>query len=255
MLLQRFALFDDAEAGDAYLDQMPARVVRIRPESPREITAMEIPGRALRASGESERTLEPALDMMEAAIRASFEGSNITDTTIVDALAVSLFARPSGCIDSLRNCLGEVSDTVYSIGPVALDGIGVGDPVTLGDAPGERFIAFGVNHAAFGRATYSNVVVMNTNRLAGVVAFDSRQMPGSADTYLDAHPDRAELFAVTIMRDCGAEPHCIEVPRGFPGVDADEPISFMFRAYVQPGASVSPNPRELLPERVLHIIP
>jgi hypothetical protein len=125
----------------------------------------------------------------------------------------------------------------------------------LTDAPGERIVALGVNHAAFGRATYSNMVVMNSARLAGVAAMTSEQMRGSADALLPDDPDAEYLYAVSIMRDCGDEPYCVEVPTGFPGVDLDEALSFAFRAYVQPGASVSPAPRELIVERLLHVVP
>jgi hypothetical protein len=128
-----------------------------------------------------------------------------------------------------------------------------GPPTRLSADPNDFYIAFGVNHEAASKATYSNVVVANQARQAGVVSFTSRQMPGSAELYLPEHPDVAKLFAVQIARDCAARQFCVEVPVGFPGVDIDADLNFVFRAYLEPGRSVSSAPAELLTERVLHV--
>lgn len=254
MLLQRFALFSDAAAGAAHLDAIPAHVMRVTPSEPREVSAFPVPTRATRATGDSESQLTPALDALEAAVRARHAGSTFTSVPVISASVVSLVLRSEACLANYSNCLGEISDTVYSAGPASPTGM-TANTLFLTDAPGERIVALGVNHAAFGRATYSNMVVMNSARLAGVAAMTSEQMRGSADALLPDDPDAEYLYAVSIMRDCGDEPYCVEVPTGFPGVDLDEALSFAFRAYVQPGASVSPAPRELIVERVLHVEP
>lgn len=254
MLLQRFALFSDAAAGAAHLDAIPAHVMRVTPSEPREVSAFPVPTRATRATGDSEAELTPALDALEAAVRARYAGSTFTSVPIISASVVSLVLRSEACLANYSNCLGEISDTVYSAGPASPTGV-TSNTLFLTDAPGERIVALGVNHAAFGRATYSNMVVMNSARLAGVAAMTSEQMRGSAEALLPDDPDAEYLYAVSIMRDCGDEPYCVEVPTGFPGVDIDEALSFAFRAYVQPGASVSPAPRELIGERVLHLTP
>jgi hypothetical protein len=43
------------------------------------------------------------------------------------------------------------------------------------------------------------------------------------------------------------------VPTAFSGVGLDQDISCVFRAYLEPGRSVSAGPAELLTERVLHV--
>lgn len=255
LMLQRFALFEDPAAGEAFLDDMPAHVMRITPPEPAAISAFPIATRQPRATGMSEDGLTAALDALDAAIRADYAGQTLTDVTVLPAATIGVVLRPDYCIENLENCLGEVSDTVYSAGPINRGAMQFGDPVFLGNTPGERIVAFGVNHEAFGRATYSNAVVMNSGRLAGVAAFDSRQMPGSAEVFVPGSPDAHMLFAVSFMRDCGMESFCVEVPTGFPGVDYGEELSFVFRAYLQPGASVSPQATELLTERAIHIVP
>lgn len=256
MMLQRFALFDDETAGRAYLDDPQALVFRVTPGAAAAINQLPVPARAERVSGTSEIPLEAPLDVMESAILAAYDSaSSVTKINVIGASLVTAFLSPEDCIANLTNCLGEVSDTIYATGPLPPTVAPGGASLNLGDTPGERIIAFGANHVATGRATYSNVVVMNTGRLAGVASFTSDAMPGSAATWLPDDPDVDKLFAVSIMRDCGDEPYCVEVPTDFPGVGLDEPIGLIFRAYVQPGASVSAVPSELVVERMVHVVP
>jgi hypothetical protein len=206
----------------------------------------------VRGSGRDERSLEPALAALERAIRATHAAQTIDPVRLFSAATLANnMLNPSRCLAQLSNCMGEVHDTTYSGGPL---------PVARGGAPSrlsadahDFYVAFGVNHEAAGKATYSNVVVQNQARQAGVVAFTSRQMPGSAQVYLRDHPDAAKLFAVKIARNCSGQPFCIEVPVGFPGVDLDADLNFVFRAYLEPGRTVSSAPEELLTERVLHV--
>jgi hypothetical protein len=218
------------------------------------VTSFDIPTRAERATGDNEGVLTDALDALEAAVRAQHESSSLTDVRILSASAISILLRSEACLANTSNCLGEISDTVYSAGPISAAGTAA-DTLVLGNAPGERLVVMGVNHAAFGRATYSNMVVMNSRRLMGVAAMTHEEMRGSADAYLGDDPDAEYLYAVSVMRACGDEAYCVEVPTEFPGVALDEPLSLAFRAYVQPGASVSPAPRELVVERVVHVLP
>jgi hypothetical protein len=66
-------------------------------------------------------------------------------------------------------------------------------------------------------------------------------------------PGRGQAVRPKITRDCAEQPFCLEVPVGFRGVDIDADQSFVFRAYLEPGRSVSSAPEELLIERVLHV--
>lgn len=62
-----------------------------------------------------------------------------------------------------------------------------------------------------------------------------------------------ELIAIEVRRDCGGEPSCIELETGFPGVALDENLFFIFRAYLQPGSTVSAGHDEILTERVIKV--
>lgn len=172
---------------------------------------------------------------------------------IASAALVDTQLSPEACIASLTNCLGEVSDTVYAAGPLAVV-LGSGTAL-LSETPGERYLVFGVNHEATGLATYANVVVTHWSKRAGIASFESPDMPGSADAYLPDHPDRDALFVVEIARACEGRPHCLEIATDFPGVPPDESLAFLFRAYLAPGGTVAPDPAALVTARVIHVTP
>lgn len=249
MVLQRFALFDDPAAGRAYLDSEPYQVLRLTPEGA-EPSPFPPFTRKPRGTGAGEDHLDGALDALEAAISEAHSDSSVEKVPIS---AVGTIIDPERCLETLFNCLGDTSDTVYNAGPIAVVQ-GVGELLLSAD-PGDYFIAFGVNHEATGKATYSNVVVNHAAKQAGIASFESPDMPGSAAKYLPDHPDADQLFAVKITRDCAGEDHCVEVPTEFPGVPLDESLVFLFRAYLEPGKEVSTSWQEILVERVVHVTP
>jgi hypothetical protein len=178
-LLGRIALFEDDAAGQSYLREPPLRVLRITPRVARAPEPLTPRTRSKRGSGQHEHTLQPAVDALERAIRAAHGGRTINPVTIFSAATVTGMLDPSRCLAQLSNCMGDVSDTTYSGGPLAA--ARGGPPTRLSADPDDFYIAYGVNHEAAGKATYSNVVVQNQARQAGVVGFTSRQMPGSAE--------------------------------------------------------------------------
>lgn len=250
MALGRVALFADPAAGARYLADVPLEVLRLTGPPADPTRALPQPPRAPRVSVGMEGRYAAALDALGAAIEASLGAAPHTNLTMVSARLMAEALAPSTCIASLKNCAGEVSDTVYASGPAE---VMLGGTLTLGAAPAEYFLAYGVNHAAAGMAVYSNFVVSNWGKRAGVAAVDSTNMVGSADRYLPDHPDRDKLFVVKVTRACGGEPYCLEIGTGFPGVPLDTSITFTGRAYLSPGRAVSPNPLALLTERVVHV--
>ena len=80
-------------------------------------------------------------------------------------------------------------------------------------------------------------------------------MDGSADSYVPMLPEKDALFAYEIRRDCSMRPFCLTLPTSFPGIAADQGIFFIFRAYINPGLTVSAAPSELVPERVILVRP
>lgn len=249
MALGRVALFDDPAAGAAYLADVPLEVRRLTAAPAVADQPLPAPPRTAPAGGLDEAPLQPAVDALGAAIRATLAPGSYGELPVVSAALVGLRIAPATCISQLTDCLGEVSDTVYAAGPA--DVLLSDGTLTLG--PTDRLIVYGVNHEASGLATYANVVVNLWSKRAGVATFESPDMPGSADAYLPDHPDRGSLFVVEIARACGGRPHCLELSESFPGVPADETLALLFRAYLQPGSTVAPPAAALVTERVLRV--
>lgn len=245
MMLGRVALFEDAQAGAAYLDLPPLDVYRLTPDAMGE--ALPTPERLPRGDGKDEDALEPALEELEAAIELSLEGQNIEEVTITSSGAVSLFLNPERCLDMVTECLGDNGDTTYAVGPIT---VAQGDD-TLLLGPDDHFVIYGVNHAAAGKAEYSSLAVYAKTKRMGVVTANDAEMLGSVEAYVPGHPDADMLFAYEVRRDCEGRDYCLDLPTEFPGVGLTESLFFVFRAYVNPGMSVSPDFNELLAERVI----
>lgn len=253
MLLGRVSLFEDPEQGERWLDELPWRVFRLTPDRPRDVDPLPQPAGRSRGTGTDEAAYAEALDALEVAIRERYAAQSVSAVDITSASIMERLLDPMRCMAQGLDCRGDNRDATYAVGPLAVI---TGGELRLSTDPGDFFVAFGVNHEASGKATYANVVVNNQPRLAGVAAFDSRQMPGSADRYLPDHPQKDALFAVHVRRDCADDPHpCLSVPTGFPGVGLDEDLFFIFRAYLEAATGTGPSPSELLTERVLRVQP
>jgi hypothetical protein len=253
MALGRVALFDDAAAGARYLADVPLEVRRLTADPALATEPLAIPARRAAVSATDELGLADAVDALQAAILADVGGQAHVELGVASAALVGAQISPATCLARNTNCLGEVSDTIYAAGPIEV--VLGGGALTLTEDPRDYFIVFGVNHEASGLAAYANVVVTYWQKRAGVAAFESPAMVGSADRYLPSHPDRGKLFAVKVARHCAGATGCVELGTGFPGVPLDQTIAFLFRAYLAPGSSVAPDPRALVTERVIHVTP
>ena len=241
LLLGRLALPDDAEAGAAYLDDPPLEVLRLTPEGAG--LAVAVPERAARGDGADEAHLQPALDALRLLTapgpRARAGGRHLHRSSPCSSI-------PRGAED-VSECLGDNSDTTYAAGPID---VARGDgTLTLG--PNDALYAYGVNHVAAGKATYANLSVYTQTQREGVLAVDDRAMAGTAEPWLPDHPDVDQLWVVEIRRDCAGRAGCVALPTDFPGVPLDESLFFIFRAYLNPGQTVSADHSEILTERVL----
>ncbi len=248
-LLGRIALFEDAAAGADYLADIPMTVSRLTPTDGHVGPAVSVPDRTPRGNGETEAHLEDALDALDDAIMASLEGVTHERVSVLSSRLISQVIDPELCLDQVTECLGDNGDTTYAAGPID---VARGDGV-LRLGPDGAFVVFGVNHQAAGKAEYSNLSVYSGDKQMGVVSLNNHEMTGTADRYLPGHPDRDQLFVTEVRRDCSGREGCLVLPTGFPGIAPDEDLFFIFRAYVNPGKSVSPGHDELLTERVVFI--
>jgi len=235
-VLFRVALFDDADAGKAWLEAPPAKVYRLTPSAP---PAAPSPyGKA--ASRPKDTTIDEnpmyaaAAVELEQAIIAAFSG---THTATVETMTEGT-PDPYACIAGEKSCAGDNRDTIYPATGVFAWPLNVNDFI----------IVHGVDHSQTGKATYANASVYALQHLAGVAAVSSKTWKGSAAKYLPNHPLVDKLYAYKIARDCKNEEFCLEVPNEpcpngiAPGMLA----SIAFRAYLEPSTNTAPDPATLV---------
>jgi hypothetical protein len=233
----RMTLFADDKAGQEYANAISAALL-VTPKSQVTLDPFPAPELRVRGTGKTEVDLEPSLDKLRQAILAKYSSlsANELETSVwlpesYDAVQRELYVA------------GESRDTVYLRS----------DTFTLGDNPDEFAIAYGVNHAASGKATYSNCSFYGEVGWNGVAGIYSTEYAGSAEEYLPGNPLAKYLYVCKFARSCGSEKNCVSVPTGpkAHGVGLDEPAFIGFRAYMEPATKVGPAYTELLYDRVI----
>jgi hypothetical protein len=122
-------------------------------------------------------------------------------------------------------------------------------------------IVYGINHEAWGKATYSNFSVYNDEKKMGMVGKHSRDLAGSADDYIHDDKNAQYLYAWKVARVCGQNDlKCLQVKlpdRVEPcdRVDLNKDFFVAFRAYLEPSTQVGPYWFELLYDRVIKFSP
>ena len=252
LLMGRVALFDEPEKGELYLEDLPLQVYRLTPEADGAGSALSVVSRVSRGDGSTEDALQPGLEQLgEAIIAAAQEVGEVQEINIASSELIAQIIDPEVCIENVTECKGDNTDTTYAAGPLSV--IQADGTNTL--AADEYFVVYGVNHTAAGKSTYSNFSVYTKTKRIGVVAVDSDDMAGSAESYLPDRADQDNYFAYEVRRDCTDRSHCLQLNTEFPGAALDESLFFIFRAYMNPGLSVSPDHDEILTERVIHVKP
>lgn len=237
----RNALFADEEAGQAYVNAISAGML-VTPKSQAKLDPFPAPELRVRGTGKTEVDLQPALEDLRKAILAKY--SNLA----ADEFETSVWLPES--YDAVQRGLyvaGESRDTTYLRC----------DTFTLGDNPDEFIIVYGVNHAASGKATYSNCNFYGEAGWNGVAGIHSTEYVGSAEEYLPGNPLAKYLYVCKFARSCGPEKTCVAVPTGpeAHGVALDEPAFMAFRAYMELATMVGPAYPELLYDQVIKFSP
>jgi len=235
----RPALATDGPASQAFYDDPGATVLRVTPETQRTLLephprpAFKEPG-----SGTDESAWGAALDELEAAIEGAY-----ADLARAEAPVVDVYQDTLDCIPLVR-CGADIRDRFVRMSPVF-------------DLEGDEFLmVFGVNHARTGKASYSNLSVVEREHLIGVVDLNSQEMVGSARHWLPDHPLADDLYAASIRRDCtGRAETCLEVPVGCPGVETGGEMHLTLRAYLEPATGVAPAAAELATDHMVKYWP
>jgi len=230
------------------------RISPTNPIPPSDFRPLRLPDLRVRGTGRTEVAFLPLVDLLGQAIIDAYPGYDAHRIFTVN------WYEGYNCIENGQNCFGDNRDTPYIIPSF--------DPVTckpnqdLTLSEGEFYVAYGVNHTASGKATYSNISVIGWDKKSSPLVIDNKGMVGSASYYLGLSPFNPianKLYAVVFARpgNCVGPPnHCLEV--GYDcvnGVGADEPMVLAFRAYLEPETNVGPAYSEIVIDRIIKFKP
>jgi hypothetical protein len=250
----RYAMPEDADAGDAWREELPLSVVRVR-----ERPASRRPPVPYGPYDVDPRTAED--EVGDAPLRAGL-GALVQAVCHrwdmpCDAPRVGLMTDLQGppvnlvgpsCRSVAMNCQGDTQDTTYANAPgMPLDG-------------GEVYAVVGTLATETGNATYVGLSVNDLERLKGTVNISDDDLRGSAAAFAELVPDTDldPYFVHYLTRDCAAiddltDGRCTALPVEL--VPSGVPVAFALRAYVRPGTDRGPDPAALLPVRVIRVAP
>ena len=242
----RLNFFQDQFAGNAYVSHPPGTVLRMTPKQPVKPDLYAVPQLRVRGTGDaSELDLMPALDELRAAILAKYGNLSAAET----GTHVWLYTPAQG-YDGIQRAvmvLGPNRDAFYLNTTT----------FTLGNDADEFLIVYGVDHAATGKATYSNFALYGADILNGVGCVNSQNLSGTAVEYLPGNPEAKYLYVWKVARNCSGDPHCLEIPWGVKayGIELNQPAFVGFRGYMEQNRAVGSSYDEILYDRVIKFSP
>ncbi len=238
-VLHRFAYPADTKAGDDYTANPTMSVFRVTPKTPPKPDLYEMPTGRVRGTGNyDELALSPKVDELRKSILKKY------GNLVSQECTTSPFG-PDGLdgIQEMQDVYGPGRDAQYL----------ETTQFTLANDPDEFAVVYGVNHAAFGKATYSSLVVYGDLQKNGVASAWNGDYTGTAEEYLPGDPDAKYLYVWKIARSSGGDAHTTEVPfnKGVYGVDLDQPIFVGFRTYLEKETRTGPVATELYFDRAI----
>jgi len=234
----------------------PLRVYRVRPKTEFPSDPLPAPVLRTRGTGQTEMDLYPAMETLRQAILDSYEnGFNAEelDTWLPEDL-------PEG--------YPAIQRRVAYLGPSYVGSAGYGRDAnywlsTWFDLPEDGFaIAYGVDHAATGKATYSSAAVYLDQTLtvgvSGANSADFAAYPFTASPYLPGEPEAGKFYVWKVARNCNGEPGCMEAKLPADKAEVctgkiapDAPVRIAFRQYAEPTTKIGPADEELIYDRVI----
>ncbi len=241
--LHRVAFFHNEAEGAAFMNSTPGIVYRLTPETEEEPQYFDLPNLIPRGTGDTrELDLKDDLNELREAIIKNYGADHVEDLNTHMWIFEGYDAIQQG-IDAL----GDIRDTAYLNTTTTI----------LGDQPGECIIVYGVNHAATGKATYSNFGLYGLKELNGIQGVSNHDYTGSAEEYLPGNPNAKYLYVAKISREDDGKVTTSVIPSGVGahGIEPDELCFVGFRAYVEPETSVGPAWNELVYDQAMKITP
>ena len=262
IMLIRPALYKDKQAGDDYRNNTPATVFRVTPKETTKLDPYNYPELRVRGTGKTEFDLMDDLEALRNAILNKYNGLNATElpTSMTVPIGSDAIQRGIDAVGPNNDAcyLWSANQTVSSPTPpfpnlTQYYEFSRNPPITLGNDTNEFIIVYGINHAATGKATYSNFGVYGADVWNGVGAVEDPALNGTAEEYLPDNPNAKYLYVYKIARHANGDPHCFEVPYsvGAYGIELDQPLSIIWRIYLEKATKTGPSYSEIVYDRAI----
>ncbi len=255
----RTAVPADREAFDSYLDALRREVwvLRVRPKTASggdqlapvlAADPLPVPPPRVSGTGTTELDLNPTLQILRQRIIDRYPGYAATDLRVdpwFEAPYPGLQRDMVSVLPAQDGVAGASTDCTY----LASGNVEV--------PQGAFLVAYGADHRATGKATYSSVAVYADAALGfGLVTVQSPDLQGSAHDYIDDQPDADRFYAWTFTRAASSADHVTTLPNGpfARPVDLDT-LRVGYRAYAEPATRTHPSTDELLLDRLLMFTP
>jgi hypothetical protein len=265
-IILRPALYKDNQAGNDYLNNTPAVILRVTPNESTKLDPYSYPELRVRGTGKTEFDLIDDLEELKMAILNKYSGLNSTELPTSQIVPVGSDGIQRG-IDAIipdnDACyLWTGNQTVSSPTP-PFPNLSQYYPfvlhpaITLGNDINEFIIVYGVNHAATGKATYSNFGPYGADIWNGVGAITDADFNGTAEKYLPDNPNAKYLYAYKVARNCSGDPHCYEVPYGPGGygIHPNQPVFIFWRTYLEKATKTGPAYSEIVYDKAIKFDP
>jgi hypothetical protein len=265
-LFIRPALFQDQQAGDAYIKRTPATILRITPNESADLDLYDVPELRVRGTGTTEFGLLDDLNELREAILTKYSSLGATELQISKWLTEQNTGLQTGI-----NTWGPNNDCCYLwsanqsvTSPMPPFGnisqyydFSRNPPITLGNDTNEFIIVYGVNHVATGKCTYLNFAPYGADIWNGVGAVHDSELAGIGEEYLPGNPNAKYLYVYKLARNCGDDPHCFEVPYGPGGygIRTDQPLYIAWRLYMENATKIGPAYSEIVYDRAIKFDP
>ncbi len=231
MILVRYALSEDEEAGNRWRQQLQLAVLRVRDaNTARRVEPYPKPAYDERTA-RSELGLEADVKDLVDSVK-QYWGQPAAKDRPFESLLLTVDLIGQHCLERPMNCLGDTQDADYQISPAEnLDS-------------GEVLAVVGTLGTATGNATYTSLAPNRIPIMVGVTNVSGLGLEGSASAFSKTVGNTDKLYVYYFARDCGNLPNCREiteemVPRG-------EDIKIVQRNYVAPGGTRAADPKQVV---------
>jgi len=240
----RYALPDDADAGEDWRNTLPLSVVRVRenPSSTRAAQPFPVSGYDAR-SASPETQYAGDLNNLIGAVCNRW-GSCGQPAPLIDVQAPPINDIGPSCRQIGMNCIADGQDTPYYFSSdLPLDN-------------GEVYAVVDTLATETGNATYVSIGINDSSKLLGVASVDDPVLKGSAGAYSSTVNNTDKLFVYFLTRNCAGlenltDGECLSITNDMvpPGVS----IKLSLRDYILPRTARGPDSAQLLKPMVVKV--